>query len=166
VSYFRLQKAGKISPRTIQRFLNSTSRLSQNAGQVNLQSVPIPAVSFQGCSPVQALVIPSPPVAGRRAKEVCHSDRSRPLSPAHSFCARPAEWRDLLFLRFIRPRSLPRLRRIVSVARLHDQILLLGGQHNLVIARAFIFLRRVPQAVLIPQLFFNFRINLVHRFFL
>jgi hypothetical protein len=34
VSYFRLQKAGKISPRAIHRFLNSTSRLSQNAGQV------------------------------------------------------------------------------------------------------------------------------------
>jgi hypothetical protein len=41
VSYFRLQKAGKISPRTIHRFLNSTSRLSQNAGQVKTASVPI-----------------------------------------------------------------------------------------------------------------------------
>jgi hypothetical protein len=51
VSYFRPQKAGKIGPRTIHSLSDSTSRLSQNAGQVTLQSVPIPAVSFQGCSP-------------------------------------------------------------------------------------------------------------------
>jgi len=34
VSYFRPQQAGKIGPRTIQRFPDSTSRLSQKAGQV------------------------------------------------------------------------------------------------------------------------------------
>src|SRR5689334_4703204 len=34
VSYFRLQKAGKIGPRTVHSFSDSTSRLSQNAGQV------------------------------------------------------------------------------------------------------------------------------------
>jgi hypothetical protein len=36
VSYFRLQQAGKIGPRTVYSLLNSTSRLSQNAGQVIL----------------------------------------------------------------------------------------------------------------------------------
>ena len=36
MSYFRPQKAGKIGPRTVHSFLDSTSRLSQNAGQVNL----------------------------------------------------------------------------------------------------------------------------------
>jgi hypothetical protein len=35
VSYFRPQKAGKIGPRTIQSFSDSTSLLSQNAGQVS-----------------------------------------------------------------------------------------------------------------------------------
>jgi hypothetical protein len=34
VSYFRPQKAGKIGPRTVYSFSDSTSRLSQNAGQV------------------------------------------------------------------------------------------------------------------------------------
>jgi hypothetical protein len=34
VSYFRPQKAGKIGPRTVHSFSDSTSRLSQNAGQV------------------------------------------------------------------------------------------------------------------------------------
>ena len=35
MSYFRPQQAGKIGPRTIHSFSDSTSRLSQNAGQVN-----------------------------------------------------------------------------------------------------------------------------------
>jgi hypothetical protein len=34
VSYFRPQQAGKIGPRTIHSFSDSTSRLSQNAGRV------------------------------------------------------------------------------------------------------------------------------------
>jgi hypothetical protein len=51
VSYFRPRQTGKIGPRTIHSFSDSTSRLSQNAGRVTLQSVPIPTVSFQGCSP-------------------------------------------------------------------------------------------------------------------
>jgi hypothetical protein len=34
VNYFRPQQAGKIGPRTIHRFPDSTSRLSQKAGQV------------------------------------------------------------------------------------------------------------------------------------
>jgi hypothetical protein len=34
VSYFRPQKAGKIGPRTVHSFSDSTSRLSQKAGQV------------------------------------------------------------------------------------------------------------------------------------
>ena len=34
MSYFRPQKAGKIGPRTVHSFLDSTSRLSQNTGQV------------------------------------------------------------------------------------------------------------------------------------
>jgi hypothetical protein len=39
VSYFRPQQAGKIDPRTIHSFSDSTSLLSQNAGQVKLWSV-------------------------------------------------------------------------------------------------------------------------------
>jgi hypothetical protein len=35
VSYFRPQKAGKIGPRTVHSFSDSTSLLSQKAGQVN-----------------------------------------------------------------------------------------------------------------------------------
>jgi hypothetical protein len=35
VSYFRPQQAGKIDPRSIHSFSDSTSLLSQNAGQVN-----------------------------------------------------------------------------------------------------------------------------------
>ena len=35
MSYFRAQQAGKIGPRTIHSFPDSTSLLSQNAGQVN-----------------------------------------------------------------------------------------------------------------------------------
>jgi hypothetical protein len=35
VSYFRPQKAGKIGPRTVHSFSDSTSQLSQKAGQVN-----------------------------------------------------------------------------------------------------------------------------------
>jgi hypothetical protein len=38
VSYFRPQKAGKIGPRTVHSFSDSTSRLSQNAGQVKIQN--------------------------------------------------------------------------------------------------------------------------------
>jgi hypothetical protein len=34
VSYFRPQQAGKIGPRTVHSFSDSTLRLSQNAGQV------------------------------------------------------------------------------------------------------------------------------------
>jgi len=41
VSYFRPQKAGKIGPRTIHSFSDSTSRLSQKAGQVNKDKVVI-----------------------------------------------------------------------------------------------------------------------------
>jgi hypothetical protein len=40
VSYFRPQKAGKIGPRTDHSFSDSTSRLSQNAGQVKTVRVP------------------------------------------------------------------------------------------------------------------------------
>ena len=36
MSYFRPQKAGKIGPRTVHSFSDSTSRLSQNAGRVSL----------------------------------------------------------------------------------------------------------------------------------
>ena len=35
MSYFRPQQAGKIDPRTIHSFSDSTSLLSQNAGQVS-----------------------------------------------------------------------------------------------------------------------------------
>ena len=48
MSYFRPQKAGKIGPRTIYSFSDSTSRLSQNAGQVKLLRFNFAAVSKCG----------------------------------------------------------------------------------------------------------------------
>jgi len=57
VSYFRLQKAGKISPRTIHRFLNSTSRLSQNAGQVTVPEFNFAAVSKCGAGQTASVPI-------------------------------------------------------------------------------------------------------------
>ena len=48
MSYFRPQQAGKIGPRTVYSLLNSTSRLSQNAGQVKLLGFNFAAVSKCG----------------------------------------------------------------------------------------------------------------------
>ncbi len=48
MSYFRLQQAGKIGPRTVYSLLNSTSRLSQNAGQVKPLEFNFAAVSKCG----------------------------------------------------------------------------------------------------------------------
>jgi hypothetical protein len=44
VSYFRPQKAGKIGPRTIHSFSDSTSWLSKKAGQVNASRI-----QLRGC---------------------------------------------------------------------------------------------------------------------
>jgi hypothetical protein len=51
VSYFRPQQAGKIGPRTVYSFSDSTSRLSQNAGQVKTARVPIPNCLNRGVHP-------------------------------------------------------------------------------------------------------------------
>ena len=51
MSYFRPQKAVKIGPRTRNSFSDSTSRLSQNAGQVRTACVPIPNCLNRGVHP-------------------------------------------------------------------------------------------------------------------
>src|SRR5664279_4776702 len=78
--------------------------------------------------------------------------------PSHSSCVRPC-----------RPKL--RLRRIVaavvSVSGLHHQVLLRSCQMDLVVAGGGIsFVRRIAQAVLIAQLFFNARVDLINRLLL
>jgi hypothetical protein len=51
VSYFRPLQAGKTGPRTVNRFPDSTSQLSQNAGQVKLQVCRFQTVSTAGFAP-------------------------------------------------------------------------------------------------------------------
>lgn len=46
MSYFRPQQAGNIGPRTIHRLPDSTSLLSQNAGQVTSRGIKMWAGSF------------------------------------------------------------------------------------------------------------------------
>lgn len=41
MSYFRPQKGGKIGPRSVHSFSDSTSLLSQNVEEVKVQTVPI-----------------------------------------------------------------------------------------------------------------------------
>jgi hypothetical protein len=55
VSYFKPKKARKTGPRSICSLPDSTPNLSRKWGRVTQQSVPIPTVSFQGCSPDFAL---------------------------------------------------------------------------------------------------------------
>jgi hypothetical protein len=61
VSYFRPQKAGKIGPRTVHSFSDSTSRLSQNAGQVTIARVPIPNCLNRGVHPMRLCPVLCPP---------------------------------------------------------------------------------------------------------
>jgi hypothetical protein len=48
VSYFRPQQAGKIGPRTVHGFSDSTSRLSQNAGRIKAAGVLIENCLIRG----------------------------------------------------------------------------------------------------------------------
>src|SRR5712672_2717783 len=58
-----------------------------------------------------------------------------------------------------------RLCRVVSIPRLNEQVFLFRGHRDFVIARSFIFFRRVRQAVLVAQFLFKFGISFVYRLF-